>query len=259
MVQLSAKPSKDENLRAIVKAIRKAEQGTRLMVFPEYSMGFPADGLTRAYVADIAERLDGEFVKEVAEISGAQGVDVVVPIYEKRGGRVYNTAAVMKDGRVIGSYSKIHLFDALGYKESGIFSRGSRAVLFDVDGLTFGIVICYDVRFPELVKAQALAGAEAVLVPSGWYKGPLKEEQWQTLLLARAHESTIYAVGVGNANGAFIGRSLVADPMGTKVLDLGVGDKTGYYMLDRDLVTETRRRLPLLAQSTPKAIACRRI
>jgi MtaA/CmuA family methyltransferase len=82
------------------------------------------------------------------------------------------------------------------------------------------MAICYDIRFPELFRKQAMAGAEAVIVPAAWYKGEMKEEQWQTLLMARAHEDTCYVVGVGNANEAFIGRSMVASPSGIKALDL---------------------------------------
>jgi predicted amidohydrolase len=88
-------------------------------------------------------------------------------------------------------------------------------------------VICYDIRFPELLKDEVMTGARVMLVLSAWFRGPMKEEQWQTLLIARAHETTSYMIGVGNAHDAFVGRSIVVDPKGVKVMDLGAGDRVG--------------------------------
>jgi predicted amidohydrolase len=67
--------------------------------------------------------------------------------------------------------------------------------------------------------------------------------------MARAHENTIYVIGVGNANRTFVARSLVADPLGVKVLDLGVGDRIGFYDLDEGRISKAREMLPLLKQA----------
>ena len=99
------------------------------------------------------------------------------------------------------------------------------------------------------MKCEAKAGAYAIVVPSAWYRGPLKEEQWQTLLVARAQENTSYVIGVGNANSAFVGRSTVVDPFGVKVLDLGAGNRIGSCEIEKSRVTEARRKLPVLKQS----------
>jgi predicted amidohydrolase len=85
----------------------------------------------------------------------------------------------------------------------------------------------------------------------------MKEEQWQTLLMCRAHENTSYVVGVGNANKAFIGRSMVVSPSGIKALDLGAGASVGYFELDPRVVSDARRKLPVLKQSTRRVPACR--
>lgn len=111
------------------------------------------------------------------------------------------------------------------------------------------MVICYDIRFPELVKSEVMSGARVVLVPSAWFRGPMKEEQWQVLVMARAQENTSYVIGVGNANEAFIGRSMVVDPSGVKVLDLGSGNRIGFCEIDDNLVTEAREKMPVLKQS----------
>ena len=249
LVQLDIQASKKENLARVLSSIETARNQADLIVFPEYCMGFPQEGLSRKYLTDLAEPITGEFVNGVVEATKRTQVAVVIPIFESGDGSVYNTAVVVDRGRVLGGYRKIHLFDALGSRESDLFGAGSNPVLFKVKEMVFGLVICYDIRFPELMRAEAMSGAQAVVAPSAWYAGPLKEEQWQSILMARAHENTIYVIGVGNANHAFVGRSLVADPLGVKVLDLGLGDGVGFYDLDERRISKAREMLPLLKQA----------
>ena len=220
-----------------------------MVVFPEYCMGHPKDALSSDFVQDTAETLGGRFVGRVAEKSKEKQVVVALPIFEKDNASIFNTVVIIDRGKVIGGYRKIHLFDALGFRESKVFQPGSELVLFDVGGTTFGVVTCYDIRFPELVKEETMSGATVIIVPAAWYRGPLKEEQWQTLLMARAAENTSYVIGVGNAKENFIGRSIVVDPFGVKVLDLGYGDRIGRCEIDNNLITNARERMPLLQQS----------
>ena len=249
LIQLAVGPSKKENLARAVSSIEKVGKNSDLIVFPEYTMGYPQEGLSRKYLNDLAEPLTGGFVSALAETSKREHVTVVVPIFEKDNGLVHNTAVVIDRGTVLGGYRKVHLFDALGYRESDLFSAGSTPVTFKVGEMKFGLVICYDVRFPELIRAEVLSGAQAVIAPAAWYAGPLKEEQWQTLLMARAHENTSYLIGVGNANNSFIGRSIVVDPLGVKAMDLGSGDRTGLFEIEESRVRNAREILPLLKQA----------
>jgi len=216
--------------------------------------------LSRDFVHGIAEPMDGEFVARLVEKSREKQIVVVLPIFEKENASIFNTAVIIDRGKVIGAYRKIHLFDALGQKESEVFRPGSELVLFDVRGMTFGIVTCYDIRFPELVKKQVMSGATAIIVPAAWFRGPLKEEQWQTFLMARAAENTSYVIGVGNANENFIGRSIVVDPFGVKVLDLGYGERIGRYEIDNNLIADAREKVPIVQQSRNLPdIQCRRL
>ena len=232
-----------------VASIEKARTEADLIVFPEYCMGFPQEGLSRKYLEALAEPLAGEFVSVVAEVSKRLQVAVVMPIYEKDNGSVYNTAVVIDRGRILGGYRKVHLFDALGYRESDMFRAGSSPTVFKVGEMKFGLVICYDIRFPELIRTEVMSGAQAVIAPSGWYAGPLKEEQWQSLLMARAQENTSYMIGVGNANRTFIGRSVVVDPLGVKLMDLGAGDRIGFCEVEESRIKKAREVLPLLKQA----------
>jgi predicted amidohydrolase len=259
LAQLAVTPTKAENLRKVTSVLDDLEDGTKLVVFPEYVMGFPKGGLNRKFIREAAEPIDGSFVREVASAIRNKGASVVLPVFELSGGRVYNTAVVISRGKVAGGYRKVKLFDALGYRESTVFGTGKELVTFRVGKMIAGVVICYDIRFPELTKGLALGGAHVLLAPSAWYRGPLKEEQWQTLLVARAHENTCYAVGVGNANDAFVGRSTVVDPAGVKIMDLGAGERVGYCDLDLAAVEAARERLPVLRQSGGAALRTRRL
>ncbi len=257
IVQLEVGPEKKENLKRVVSSVELAGRNSDVVVFPEYSMGFPREPLSRKYLADLAEPITGEFVSTVSNASKRLGVVVVVPIYEKVGDSIYNTAVVIDHGKVLGGYRKVHLFDALGYRESDMFSAGSNPAVFRVGEMKFGLVLCYDIRFPELTRAEVMSGAQAVIAPSAWYAGPLKEEQWQCLLMARAHENTSYMIGVGNANHTFIGRSIVADPFGVKIMDLGSGGKVGYCEVEEARIRKAREALPVLKQlSSAKYGAC---
>ena len=260
LIQLQVTDSKLENLRHVIRSLDEIGKDCGLVVFPEYCMGYPKGALSRDFLQGIAEPLEGKFVKSVAEKSREKQIVVVLPIFEKGDSSIFNTAVIIDCGTVRGSYRKIHLFDALGFKESNCFHPGSELVLFDVGGITFGMVICYDIRFPELVKKQVMSGATAIIVPAAWYRGPVKEEQWQTLLMARAAENTSYVIGVGNANENFVGRSIVVDPFGVKVLDLGYGDRIGQSDIDIKLIKNAREKLPIIQQSRHfQDIECRRL
>ncbi|MCC6032873.1 MAG: nitrilase, partial [Desulfurococcaceae archaeon] len=116
----------------------------------------------------------------------------------------------------------------------------------DIGKAKIAVAICFDIRFPELFRIYSLNGAELVVIPSAWFKGPLKEETLSFLARARAHENTIYVAVAVQYGDEYTGRSLVVDPWGTQILDLGVGEK--YYELDVDidLVSEVRKKLPVL-------------
>jgi deaminated glutathione amidase len=259
LVQLEVTPSKSDNLRHVLDSL-DAMQGCDLVVFPECCMGYPKGKLTREFVQEIAEPLNGNFVKRALEKSNEMKLAVVLPIFEKDDGSVFNTAVIIVDGRVVGGYRKIHLFDAFGFRESEFFSPGSEMILFTVGEFVFGVLTCYELRFPELMRKQVISGATAVIVPAAWVRGGLKEEQWQTLLTARAIENTSYVIGVGNAHETFIGRSIIADPLGVKVLDLGFGNRVGRYEIDDAIVAEAREKVHTLRQSRDLTdIPCRHL
>jgi deaminated glutathione amidase len=141
---------------------------------------------------------------------------VAAVLWEKVPGhdKVYNVLAVFDpNGELATVYRKLHLFDALSVRESDRMLAGQAPPpVVSICGVKVGLAICYDIRFPELVRYLARQGAELLLVPAAWYAGPLKEDHWLTLLRARAIENTCYAAGAVLTGKSFIGRSAAFDP-----------------------------------------------
>jgi predicted amidohydrolase len=170
---------------------------------------------------------------------------------------VYNTAvAYDATGEFVASYRKLHLFDAFGQRESENVAPGSAVVTCELGGMTAGLEICYDVRFPELSRALTLAGATILLVPASWASGLFKEEHWVTLVRARAIENTVWVAAVGQVpdpeetthrNLAGSGRSMLVDPFGVVRADLGPSPRVVVTEVDPALVDEVRLSVPALA------------
>ena len=152
----------------------------------------------------------------------------------------------MKYGKITAKYRKTHLFTIPGYNESDIFTPGNEFVVFPYKDFTIGLATCFDLRFPELFRKTVLKGAQIFLVPSAWYKGMYKEDQWLVLGQARALENGVFVVGVGNSAFPFIGRSYVADPLGRIRLDLGIGEKATIFKIDINELHTARESMPLL-------------
>src|SRR2546429_79669 len=206
---------------------RAADQGADWAVFPEApQVRFGSDLLAAA------EPLDGPFCSGLAAAAKQTGVALVAGVFEPApGGRVYNTAVAYDGaGELVASYRKLHMFDAFGHRESDEVAPGSAPVACTLAGVRTGLAICYDVRFGELSRALAVAGAELMVLPAAWAAGLFKEEHWVTLVRARAIENTMWVVAVCQvpdpdepltraATG--IGRSLLVDPLRVVPADLG--------------------------------------
>ena len=151
----------------------------------------------------------------------------------KEDGCVYNTAIMFdRKGDVVGEYSKTHLFDVLdaigGVKESDFIARGENLTVIDTDFGKVGIIICYDIRFPELARTLALKGVKYLFVPSAFFSP--RGDHWQDILRVTALQNSMYVMGVNlfgklNETSAFCGRSLIADPWGVAVAT--ASDKAG--------------------------------
>jgi deaminated glutathione amidase len=261
VAQIRSSIVKEENLRTALGLIKDAKsKSAELIAFPEFLMAFSPAGQSAEELGELAESVDGPFVNSLRDAARDASVSVAATIYEtcSLGNRVYDTAVwIDAGGRLLSVYRKLHLYDAFGFKESDKFHPGEDMALPVKSGENcFGMMICYDLRFPELARLLTLAGANVIVAPSGWVQGDLKLEHWQTMIKARALENGCYLIAPGQVGNIYIGHSMVADPLSRTIVDLG--NKEGFEVvnLDLKLVAETREKLPLLKNRRTDVYAC---
>ena len=208
----------------------------------------------QAEMALAAESLDGPFVSALAKAAVACGVTVIAGMFEKAPGeqRVYNTVGAVGETGLLGHYRKLHLYDALGYKESDSLLAGEIAgdelLVLALGDFVVGVLTCYDLRFPEVFRALVDRGTTAFAVPSAWVAVPLKAEHWVTMCRARAIENTSYLLAAGQPPPAYTGQSLVLDPMGIELAALGDDEGVAVAELSEERLRSVREALPVLAQ-----------
>jgi deaminated glutathione amidase len=179
-----------------------------------------------------------------------------VPIKVADGdGKFANRSFIINDkGVIVASYDKIHLFDvdlATGeaWRESSAYSAGNKTVLVDTPIGRLGLSICYDMRFSALFAEMAKAGATVFAVPSA-FTVPTGKAHWHTLLRARAIESAAFVIAAAQSGKHEDGRetyghSLVIDPWGDVLLDMGEGEGLGFAEIDLARVEEVRAQIPV--------------
>ena len=251
VVQMRAETDKKTNLKKILRYISQAaRKGSVLCAFPEFMMCYTSSSQSASELANIAEKIDGEFVSSISEAAKRNSIQVIGTLYEKspKPNRVYDTSFLVdENGKVISRYRKIHLYDALGFKESVKLYPGSsitKPVKTSVGKM--GMMICYDLRFPEMSRILASSGSEVLVVPSAWVKGKMKEEHWLTINKTRAIENGCYVISPDQVGNIYCGRSVVVDPYGKILLDMKKREGIGIVDISLDEVKQVRQRLPLL-------------
>ncbi|MEH6756037.1 MAG: carbon-nitrogen hydrolase family protein [Parasphingorhabdus sp.] len=186
----------------------------------------------------------------------ALGSLAIKPDGEETGKSVNRSFLIDPSGEIAARYDKIHLFDvdlSTGetWRESAAYESGSEAVTAKVMGATLGLSVCYDLRFPSLYAALTGAGADILSVPAA-FTVPTGEAHWEILLRARAIEAGVFVVaaaqsGVHEDGRATYGHSMLIDPWGQVLLDMGTD--TGVATCDIDLqdIAKVRSRIPAIA------------
>jgi deaminated glutathione amidase len=252
------------NLRTALRAVREcAADGADLVLLPENGLmlGTNAEMRERAFTTDSPE------VVALCEAARETGTVVVLGGMKlRRSDGVTNTALVIGcDGTIVGGYDKIHLFDArvggVSFEASGVERAGDEPLLLEVKGVTVGVTICYDVRFPELYRALAGAGAQVLLVPAAFTR-TTGTAHWEVLLRARAVENAAHVVASATVHGdepgadAFetYGHAMAVAPWGEVLADLGEAPYACQVVgLDPARVEKARTTLPVLDQVRPDA------
>lgn len=203
-----------------------------------HALADPDGERTKKLLSDFCQR------HEVSVLAGS--------IAQRRGDAVTNTVHIFdRSGEVIGEYSKIHLFQLMN--EHLHLQAGNTPGRFSIGEIPAAVMICYDIRFPELARTLALGGAKILFVPAEWPHPRL--HHWRTLLQARAIENQMFVVScntVGDSGGtSFFGHSMVIDPWGEVLAEAGDAETILTAEIDLALADEVRGRIPVFADRRP--------
>lgn len=236
-----------ENARLCVELMaQSARQGAALLVLPEALLARDDNDLDLSVKS--AQPLDGGFLTLLLAESKSNRLTTILTVHVPTiQGRAENTLVVLREGKIIAHYAKLHLYDAFNVQESRLVDPGNQIPpLIEIDGIRFGLMTCYDLRFPEMALSLAIAGADALVLPAAWVKGPLKEHHWATLLTARALDTTCYVVASGECGNKNIGQSRVVDPLGVTIAAAGESPALLMAEINRARIALARRQLPVL-------------
>lgn len=235
----------DDPARSLEKAetfIRHAAaSGAEIICFPEqFATGW--DPHSSRHVMDRGSGI----VPSLQQYARDAGITVIGSFREQFAPFPRNTAAVIgKNGEILASYAKIHLFSPAG--ENTAFSPGTDLAVFRCGPLTCGIAICYDLRFPEVFSAYAARGVQAVFVPAAWPASRLRH--WELFIQARAAENQMYVVGVNttgkNPVDTYAGASMTADPQGTIISRANDAEQLVFVDIDPDASDAARTSFPV--------------
>jgi len=254
LVQMKSSVNKEQNLAYSLELINEAAKDkARLICFPEFQMAYSPPEQKPEALHKIAEKINGNFVSTLSYSAKQNKINVIATIYEisntnKQNHKVFDTAIIINDlGKLKSVYRKVHLYDALGFKESKKLVAGSiieRPVRTSVGNL--GLLICYDMRFPEISRILTVNGASILASPSAWVAGFMKQEHWEIMVKARAIENGVYIIAPNQVGNIYCGHSMVIDPFGSTMVDMG--NREGIEIIDIDCsrIDTIRRTLPLL-------------
>lgn len=256
LAQVGSGPQSSENLKVAEQyADVASHRGVELLVFPEVFMNhYPAETAIREIET---QPITGPFVEGMRELALQKHVWTVFGMRETTTDgteRALNTTLILDgQGEIRGVYRKTHLYDAFGAKESQKIQPGTE--LFKPIASPWGnlgLFVCYELRFPEVARFQVGQGADILIVPSGWVRGPMKEYHWETLVVTRALENTAFVLACDQVSDFYCGRSLVVDPMGVKVACGGETEELITTTIDLERIANVREKLPSYSHRRPE-------
>jgi len=240
--------------KALAMMENAVEQGCKLVVLPEiWTTGYALKNISA-----LAETVEGPTLTALCAFAKEKAVEIVtgsLPIRDN--GKIYNNAFVInKTGDIVASYRKIHLFSLMG--EERFFQPGDKPVIFDLDCGKASLLICYDIRFPELARTLALGGAKVLFVPAEWPS--LRGDHWRVLNIARAIENQLVVLAVNcvgyHKHNIFYGHSMAVDPWG-RVLGQGSDEEAVLVAeIDVSLVEKVRAEMPIFADRRLDVYKC---
>lgn len=263
VIQLNSRNNPAENLATVEHFLdRAASMGAQFVSLPEFWMYLgPYAGFD-----EVAQTIPGPAIARLQEKARRHKMIVhggsIVEHSSMVPGKFHNTSVLInRDGEIVAQYRKIHLFDvdlANGEKhyESERIVPGDQVVTAEVDGITFGLTVCYDLRFPELYRSLVLQGAQILMVPAGFtlHTG---RDHWEVLLRARAIENLCYVIAPGQVgqyppNRQCFGRSMVVDPWGLVLAQAQDMPTVIMTEIDLEQIDKARAQIPCLGHRKPQ-------
>ncbi|MCX7921567.1 MAG: carbon-nitrogen hydrolase family protein [Clostridia bacterium] len=253
--QMNVEDNKNKNISKALSMIEIAAQnGSDIVVLPEM-FNCPYQNSKFAIYAESIS--GGETVNAISKAARELSVYIIAgSIPEKDGDKLYNSSLIFnRNGDIIGKHRKVHLFDIdvegkITFKESDTLAAGSEATVVETEFCKLGVAICYDMRFPELLRNMALEGARVIVVPGAFnmVTGPA---HWEPLIRVRALDNQVYMAVASpardiNASYVAYGNSMIVDPWGTIVGRAGENEQIIYSQIDLALIEKIRIELPLL-------------
>lgn len=245
--QFAVSPLWEKNAQTCVSLMSQAaENGVALLVLPEALLA--RDDLDPDLSVKSAQLLEGGFLTLLLRESASNAMTTILTLHvPSTPGRAFNMLVALRAGKIVAHYAKLHLYDAFSIQESRNVDAGDAiAPLLEVDDMKVGLMTCYDLRFPELALAQALQGAEVLVLPAAWVRGTLKEHHWSTLLAARALDTTCYMIAAGECGNKNIGQSRIIDPFGVTVAAAAETPTLIMAEVSAQRVRQVRAQLPVL-------------
>jgi omega-amidase len=242
------------NLAKVCEFAQRAKQlGVEMILFPEMA----DTGYSMPVIREHATSWEDGAVSEIQKIAAANSIAIVAGVSEREEANIFNSQVVIDTrGDIIGKYRKTHLFTPAPIEEHTCFSAGVELTSFPFAGMQFGLSICYDLRFPEVYRTQAIEHAANVFLISSAWPFP-RFEHLRTLALARAIENQSYVI-LSNRVGAdagitFCGSSAIIDPYGVTIASAS-SDREEMLVAEvsSDVLEATRKRAPYLEHRRPE-------
>ena len=242
----------EENFQKAKQLVRDAmASGPDVMVLPEtWNTGF----FPKERLSELADRDCARVKREFGALAAELGVNLVAgSVANVRGGKVYNTACVFdREGRCAAEYDKAHLFAPMGEHE--YFTPGDHLCRFSLDGLDCGLVICYDIRFPELTRTLAVQGLDVLFVVSQWPKARIPH--LRALTVARAIENQMFVVCCNSCGDAgdtrYGGYSAIIDPWGETLALAGENEQIVEADCDPGILSGIRSSINVFRDRRPE-------